>query len=86
MIYPEGYGEALSGGEREFEYEKIKKRIEQKKIDLKAYEIYLDFARKGLFPSAGFGIGVERLTRFILGLSQIQETRFFAKLPGVLSL
>lgn len=86
LIYPEGYGEALSGGEREFEYEKIKKRIGQKKIDLKAYEIYLDFARKGLFPSAGFGIGVERLTRFILGLSQIQETRFFAKLPGVLSL
>jgi len=86
LIYPEGFGEALSGGEREFEYEKIKKRIEQKKIDLKAYEIYLDFARKGLFPSAGFGIGVERLTRFILGLSQIQETRFFAKLPGVLSL
>jgi asparaginyl-tRNA synthetase len=86
LIYPEGYGEALSGGEREFEYEKIKKRIGQKKIDLKAYEIYLDFARKGLFPSAGFGIGVERLTRFILGLSQIIETRFFAKLPGVLSL
>jgi len=86
LIYPEGYGEALSGGEREFEYEKIKKRIEQKKIDLKAYEIYLEFARKGLFPSAGFGIGIERLTRFICGLRQIQETRFFAKLPGVLGL
>lgn len=86
LIYPEGYGEALSGGEREFEYEKIKKRIEQKKIDLKSYEIYLEFVKKRLFPSAGFGIGIERLTRFICGLRQIQETRFFAKLPGVLGL
>ncbi|MGB8952956.1 MAG: asparagine synthetase A [Candidatus Aminicenantales bacterium] len=83
LIYPEGYGEALSGGEREFEYDKIKKRIERKKIDLEFYDIYLQFARKGLPPSAGFGIGIERLTRFICGLQEIQETRFFAKLPGV---
>jgi aspartyl/asparaginyl-tRNA synthetase len=37
LIYPEGYGEALSGGEREYQ-----------------------LAEKGLFPSAGFGIGIER--------------------------
>ncbi len=86
LIYPEGYGEALSGGEREYQYEKIKRRIEQKGIDLKAYEIYLQFAEKGLFPSAGFGIGIERLTRYICGLQRIEETRLFAKLPGVLGL
>ncbi len=86
LIYPEGYGEALSGGEREFEYEKIKRRIMRKGIDFKSYEIYLLFAQKGLLPSAGFGIGIERLTRYICGIQQIAETRMFAKLPGVLSL
>ena len=86
LIYPEGYGEALSGGEREFELEKIKRRIELKGIDLKVYEIYLKFAARGLFPSAGFGIGIERLTRFICGLDRIDETRLFAKLPGILGL
>ncbi|MDH7513063.1 MAG: asparagine synthetase A [Clostridiales bacterium] len=86
LIYPEGYGEALSGGEREFEPEKIKKRIELKGIDLRSYDIYLKFAEKGLFPSAGFGIGVERLTRYICGLERIEETRLFAKLPGILGL
>ena len=86
LIYPEGYGEALSGGEREFELEKIKRRIELKGIDLKVYEIYLEFAARGLFPSAGFGIGIERLTRYICGLDRIDETRLFAKLPGVLGL
>jgi asparaginyl-tRNA synthetase len=86
LIYAEGYGEALSGGEREYQYEKIKRRIEQKGIDLKAYEIYLQFAEKGLFPSTGFGIGIERLTRYICGLPRIEETRLFAKLPGILGL
>lgn len=86
LIYPEGFGEALSGGEREFELEKIKRRIEQKKIDLKTYDLYLQFAQKGLFPSAGFGIGIERMTRFICGLREIKETRLFAKLPGELGL
>jgi len=86
LIYPEGYGEALSGGEREYQYEKIKRRIEQKGIDLKAYEIYLRFAEKGLFPSTGFGIGIERLTRYICGVQHIEETRLFAKLPGILGL
>lgn len=86
LIYPEGFGEALSGGEREFQYDKIKRRIELKGIDLKAYEIYLKFAEKSLFPSAGFGIGIERLTRYICGFQLIEETRLFAKLPGVLGL
>jgi len=86
LIYPEGYGEALSGGEREFEPEKIKRRIELKGIDPRSYEIYLGFAERGLFPSAGFGIGIERLTRYVCGLERIEETRLFAKLPGILGL
>ncbi|MFW6140762.1 MAG: asparagine synthetase A [Acidobacteriota bacterium] len=86
LIYPEGYGEALSGGEREYQHDRIKKRIKQKKIGLQAYQIYLQFAERGLYPSAGFGIGIERLTRFVCGLSRIEETRIFAKLPGRLGL
>jgi len=86
LIYPQGYGEALSGGEREYQYEKIKRRIRQKKIGLKAYEIYLEFAERGLSPSAGFGIGIERLTRYICGIARIEETRMFAKLPGIIGL
>ncbi|MGB9765462.1 MAG: asparagine synthetase A [Candidatus Saccharicenans sp.] len=86
LIYPEGYGEALSGGEREYEYGKIVKRIKKKGIDLDAYNLYLDFAKKGLYPSAGFGFGVERLTRFVCGLEDIGDTRLFAKKPGLYSL
>lgn len=86
LIYPEGFGEALSGGEREYQVERIRERIARKAIDLQAYGIYLDLAAKGLYPSAGFGFGLERLTRFVCGLQDIAETRLFAKKPGIYSL
>ncbi len=86
LIYPEGYGEALSGGEREYQVEKIKNRIVRKGIDPEIYRLYLELAERGLFPSAGFGFGLERLTRFVCGLDDVAEARVFAKKPGVFSL
>ena len=82
LIYPEGYGEALSGGEREFEYERIKKRMKIKGKKYSEFKDYLKIAEKGLPPSAGFGIGIERLTRFICGLKKIEEATLFPKIPG----
>jgi len=82
LIYPEGYGEALSGGEREYEYERIKERILKKGQNLSQFKEYLELAEKGLPSSAGFGIGIERLTRFICGLKRIEESSLFPKIPG----
>jgi len=82
LIYPEGYGEALSGGEREFEYQKIRQRILRKGQTLEQFKEYLKEAKQGLPSSAGFGIGIERLTRFICGLPRIEEASLFPKIPG----
>jgi asparaginyl-tRNA synthetase len=82
MVYPEGYGEALSGGEREYEYAKIIERIAQTELHPKDYQWYLEFAKRGLPSCCGFGIGVERLTRFICGLSNIADATIFPKVPG----
>lgn len=82
LIYPEGYGEALSGGEREYKYERIKKRLKIKGQKYSEFKTYLNIAKKGLPKSAGFGIGLERLTRYICGLKKIEETSLFPKIPG----
>ncbi len=82
LIYPEGYGEALSGGEREYKYERIKKRMKNKGKKQSEFKSYLEIAKGGLPPSAGFGIGIERLTRYICGLKKIEETTLFPKIPG----
>jgi asparaginyl-tRNA synthetase len=82
LIYPEGYGEALSGGEREYEYDRIKQRILKKGQKLLQFKDYLQLAKDDLPPSAGFGIGIERLTRYICGLKRIEETILFPRIPG----
>ena len=82
LLYPEGFGEALSGGEREYKYDRILQRIRKKGQTHSQFKEYLTIARKDLPPSAGFGIGVERLTRYICGLKRIEETSLFPKIPG----
>jgi len=82
LIYPEGYGEALSGGEREHEPERIRARIAAQGLDPAPYAPVLALAGTGLPPSAGFGIGVERLVRFLAGLSHVGDVRLFPRVPG----
>ena len=85
MLYPEGYGEAISGGEREYTYEGVLRRMRMKGEKISDYEWYLDMLKDGIPPSAGFGIGVERLTRWICGLENIWDAVPFPKVPGVIS-
>jgi asparaginyl-tRNA synthetase len=84
LIYPEGYAEAVSGGEREHELESILKRLKQDKIDPQWFTEYLSVVEEGIPPSAGFGIGIERLTRYICGLDSVAEARLFPKVPGLI--
>ncbi|MEE8594022.1 MAG: asparagine synthetase A [Candidatus Bipolaricaulota bacterium] len=82
LMYPQGYGEALSGGEREYEFDRITDRLARDAIPTTKFARYLEEVRRGVPRSAGFGIGIERLTRFIAGLDRIEEARLFPKVPG----
>ncbi|MEM0357365.1 MAG: asparagine synthetase A [Candidatus Bathyarchaeia archaeon] len=83
LIYPEGFGEAISGGEREYRYERLVERMRRGGEDPSQYGWYLDMLKAGIPPSAGFGIGVERLTRFICGLENIWDAVPFPKVAGI---
>lgn len=85
LIYPDGYGEAISGGEREYRYERVVRRMRAGGEDPKEYGWYVRMLRYGIPPSAGFGIGVERLTRYVCGLRAVWEATPFPKVPGILS-
>ncbi len=86
LIYPYGFGEGLSGGEREYEYDRILKRMEMKGNEPQSMKWYIDEVEKGIPASAGCGIGIERLTRFICGLNSVDEARLFPKMPGAFSI
>jgi asparaginyl-tRNA synthetase len=82
LLLPEGFGEVSSGSEREYEYEKIREKISQM-CGLDEFDLYLRIVRKGVKPTAGFGLGLERLTRFVCGLDKIWDATPFPKIPGV---
>jgi asparaginyl-tRNA synthetase len=85
LIAPEGYGEIVSGGEREFDYAKIVRRMRETGENPAKYGWYLQLVREGIPASAGFGLGLERLTRYLLGLDAAWQAAAFPKLAGVVS-
>ncbi len=85
LLYPEGFGEAISGAERQSDYESVVQRLREAGEDLAKYGWYLDMLREGIPPSAGFGIGIERLTRYVCGLRAVWEARPYPKVAGVYS-
>jgi len=85
LIAPEGYGELCSGSEREFEYERIMARLRETGENPAKYGWYLQMVREGIPASAGFGLGLERLTRYVCGLDAVWRATAYPKLPGVVS-
>ncbi|MFO7837726.1 MAG: amino acid--tRNA ligase-related protein, partial [Candidatus Thorarchaeota archaeon] len=81
LLFPEGFGEGISGGEREYRYEVVLEKLKRRRLSPEDYDWYLDMLRSGIPPSAGFGIGLERLTRYICGLEDISEATPFPRKP-----
>ena len=85
LIAAEGYGELCSGSEREHDYATIISRMRETGENPAKYGWYLSMVREGIPASAGFGIGVERLTRYIAGLDAVWQASAYPKVPGLVA-
>ena len=85
LIAAEGYGELCSGSEREQDYATIIARMRETAENPAKYGWYLQMLRDGVPPSAGFGLGLERFTRYVAGLDSVWQASAFPKVPGVAS-
>lgn len=85
LIAPEGYGELCSGSERESDYRTIMARMRETGENPSKYRWYLDMVREGIPASAGFGIGLERLTRWVAGLDCVWQASAFPKVAGIVA-
>lgn len=85
LVAPEGYGELVSGSERESEYARIVVRMRETGENPAKYGWYLRMVRDGIPGSAGFGLGVQRFTRYVAGLDSVWQASAYPKLPGVAS-
>ena len=79
MLAPQGFGEITSGGLREDNITAIIRRMKQEGLDPSVYEWYLDLRRYGSVPHGGFGLGIERLVRWITKVEDIKDTVLFPR-------
>ncbi len=86
---PQGYDliwrgvEITTGAQREHRYDVLKAQAAEKGLD-KDVEFYTEFFRYGCPPHGGFGIGVDRMTMLLLGLT-IKESMFIFRGPDRLN-
>lgn len=68
-----GIGEIIGGSQREDDYDKLLKRMEESGLKKEEYEFYLDLRRYGSVRHAGFGLGFERLVMYLTGMTNIRD-------------
>src|SRR5918998_993811 len=79
MLAPDGFGEITSGGIREDDRLVLTKRMQNEGLDVNRYQWYLDLRRYGSVPHGGFGLGIERLIRWIIRIDDIKDTVLFPR-------
>jgi len=73
LLAPFGFGEVIGGSERETDLNKILQRLEAQGIPEDPYRWYLDLRRFGSVPHSGFGLGTERIVKWVCNLDHIRD-------------
>lgn len=68
-----GIGEIIGGSQREDDYDKLIKRMEELGLEKETYDYYLDLRKYGSARHAGFGLGFERCVMYLTGMSNIRD-------------
>jgi asparaginyl-tRNA synthetase len=79
MLAPDGFGEITSGGMREDNNQVLTTRMQKEGLDINNYQWYLDLRRYGSVPHGGFGLGIERLIRWIIRIDDIKDAVLFPR-------
>lgn len=80
-----GIGELIGGSVREDDYQKLLANKKQFKIENDDLQWYFDLRKSGYAPSAGFGLGLERLIMLITGITNIRDVIPFPRTPNNLN-
>ena len=80
VLFPK-IGEIIGGSQREEDYDKLHKRIEEMGIHQEDVWWYLETRKFGTAPHSGFGLGFERLMLFVSGMGNIRDVIPFPRTP-----
>lgn len=80
VLFP-GIGEIIGGSQREEDFDKLLKRMEEMNIPKEEMDWFLDTRRFGTVPHSGYGLGFERLMLFVTGMTNIRDVIPFPRTP-----
>lgn len=80
-----GIGELIGGSVREDDYDKLIANKKQFKIENNDLQWYFDLRKSGFAPSAGYGLGLERLIMLVTGINNIRDVIPFPRTPNNLA-
>jgi len=74
LLAPQGHGEIIGGSERIWDEKELLERMKELNLPLADYQWYVDLRKYGSVPHAGFGLGIERVVKWMLNLEHIRDT------------
>ena len=77
ILLPESYGELCEGCERTNDVELLQNKVRLAKVE--PIQWYVDSVKKIKTDRCGFGLGIDRFVRWIIGADRISDTRFFPR-------
>jgi len=80
VLFPK-IGEIIGGSQREEDFDKLSKRIDEMNLPVKDLWWYMDTRKFGTAPHSGFGLGFERLVLFVTGMTNIRDVIPFPRTP-----
>ena len=80
MLGPEKAGEIIGGSQREDDHDQLLERIKAHDLPVPEFQWYLDLRKYGSVPHSGFGLGVERVVKWITGAAHIREVIPFPRM------
>ncbi len=77
-----GIGEIIGGSQREEDFEKLTKRMQELDMKMEDYWWYLDLRKYGSVVHSGFGLGFERAMMYLTGMQNIRDVIPFPRTPN----
>lgn len=77
-----GAGELIGGSQREEDYDKLIRRMEELGMEKESMEWYLNLRKFGGCVHSGFGMGFERLLIYLTGVENIRDVIPYPRTPG----
>ena len=77
-----GAGELMGGSQREEDYDKLIKRMEEMNVSVNGLEWYVNLRKYGTCIHSGFGMGFERLLIYLTGVDNIRDVIPYPRTPN----